>query len=231
EILPPVQQEMVFKQLNLKTGREISPELRCFALTLNFYSPAAYNYVRKNFNKCLPHPKLVKFQEETGLHAGTKIRQRHINYFEENMKVNLAAQTFSCSVADAFQYCSESLKMKEFLNCDQTIKFCRTINDIFDFLNTRNFLNESEFKKTLRKCDALRINNFIENSIHYLSNLSVEIVKKVNSQQVRSKISILESKRRTVFNGLIICLTSIKHLFTGLVLTDQLDFLLTYKMF
>lgn len=26
-----------------------SPELRSFALTLNFYSPAAYNYVRKTF--------------------------------------------------------------------------------------------------------------------------------------------------------------------------------------
>lgn len=48
---------MVLKQLNLKTGREIFPELRCFALTLNLYSPAAYNYVRKNLNICLLHPR------------------------------------------------------------------------------------------------------------------------------------------------------------------------------
>lgn len=88
--------------------------------------------------------ELVKLQEETGLHAGTKIRRRHISYFKEKMKVNLAAQTFSCSVADAFQYCSELLKMEEFLHCGQTIKFCYTINDIFDFLNTRNFLNKLE---------------------------------------------------------------------------------------
>ncbi|KAF0712065.1 Transposable element P transposase, partial [Aphis craccivora] len=74
------------------------------------------------------------------------------------------------------------------------------------------------------------INNFVENSINYLSNLSVEIVKKVNGQQERFKISILESQRRTVYNGLIICLTSIKNLFTDLILNDQLDFLLTYKM-
>jgi len=141
--------------------------------------------------------ELVKLQEESELHAGTKIRRRHINYFKEKMKVNLAAQTFSCSVADAFQYCSESLKIKEFLNCGQTIKFCRTINDIFDFLNTRNFLNKSEFKKPLRKCGALKIYNFIENYIKYISNLNVEIVKKEGGQQVKSKISILESQRRT----------------------------------
>lgn len=146
------------------------------------------------------------------------------------MKVNLAAQTFSCSVADAFQYCSESLKIKEFLNFGQTIKFCRTINDIFDFQNTRNFLNKSEFKKPLRKCDAFKINNFIENSIQYISNLNVEIVKKEGGQQVKSNISILESQRRTGFYGLIICLTSIKNWFSDLVVSDQLDFLLTYKM-
>lgn len=169
---------------------------------------------------------LVKLQEETELHAGTKIRQHHIIYFKEKMKVNFAAQTFSCSVADAFQYCSESLKIKEFLSGGQTIKFCRTINDIFDFLNTRNFLNKSEFKKPLRKCDTFKINKFIEDSIHYISNLSVAIVKKVGGQQVRFKISILESQRRTGFNGLIICLTSIKHLFSNLVLTNHLDFLL-----
>lgn len=50
---------MVLQQLNLKTGREISPDLHSFALTLNLYSPAAYNYLRKNFNKCLPHPSTL----------------------------------------------------------------------------------------------------------------------------------------------------------------------------
>lgn len=39
-----------------------SAELRASALTLRFYSPRAYNYVRKVFNTCLPHPRtLVKW--------------------------------------------------------------------------------------------------------------------------------------------------------------------------
>ncbi|GFS18021.1 THAP domain-containing protein 9 [Elysia marginata] len=37
-----------------------SPELRSFALTLHFYSPKAYAYVRKAFDTCLPHPRTLK---------------------------------------------------------------------------------------------------------------------------------------------------------------------------
>lgn len=37
-----------------------SPELRTFALTLHFYSPHAYRYVRKVFNTCLPHPRTIE---------------------------------------------------------------------------------------------------------------------------------------------------------------------------
>lgn len=33
-----------------------SPSLRKFAISLNFLSPKAYDYVRQVFNTCLPHP-------------------------------------------------------------------------------------------------------------------------------------------------------------------------------
>lgn len=36
------------------------PELRCFALTLSYYSNSAYQYVRKFFGKCLPHPSTLR---------------------------------------------------------------------------------------------------------------------------------------------------------------------------
>lgn len=35
------------------------PEFRKFCLTLHFYSPRAYSYVRRTFNTCLPHPKTI----------------------------------------------------------------------------------------------------------------------------------------------------------------------------
>ena len=40
-------------------GVKYSPELRSFALTLHFYSVKAYNFVRKNFKLCLPHPNVI----------------------------------------------------------------------------------------------------------------------------------------------------------------------------
>ncbi|GBN01078.1 hypothetical protein AVEN_34048-1, partial [Araneus ventricosus] len=36
------------------------PELKAFALTLNFYSTKAYNYVRKTFECNLPHPTTLR---------------------------------------------------------------------------------------------------------------------------------------------------------------------------
>ena len=37
-----------------------SCQLRSFALTLHFYSPRAYKYVRKVFDTCLPHPRTIR---------------------------------------------------------------------------------------------------------------------------------------------------------------------------
>lgn len=34
--------------------------IQSFALTLHFYSPKAYNYARKHWDKLLPHPSTVR---------------------------------------------------------------------------------------------------------------------------------------------------------------------------
>ena len=47
------------KLSHVNLPKEYSPELREFALTLHFYSTAAYNYARRKFNTCLPHPKTI----------------------------------------------------------------------------------------------------------------------------------------------------------------------------
>lgn len=64
---------------------------------------------------------LVTLQENNKINLATKIRHRHINYFKEKMKVRLAAQVFSCSVANALLYC-KTKNIEDFNNCDLT--FC-----------------------------------------------------------------------------------------------------------
>lgn len=51
---------MVMKQLHQFSEKTVTPELRAFSLTLHFYSPTAYNYVRRTFNNCLTHPSTLR---------------------------------------------------------------------------------------------------------------------------------------------------------------------------
>lgn len=47
------------KKKKLSVSRMYNTALRQFALSLHFYSPKAYNYVRHKFYKSLPHPKTI----------------------------------------------------------------------------------------------------------------------------------------------------------------------------
>ena len=57
-------QTQLFKRVANKSAtkpvkRTYSPELRLFSLTLHYYSPRAYHYVRNKFGLCLPHAKTL----------------------------------------------------------------------------------------------------------------------------------------------------------------------------
>lgn len=57
-MMPEHVKEMMSRKLNGK-GR-YSPKIRSFALTLHFYSPKAYNYIRKTWKNLLPSPSAIK---------------------------------------------------------------------------------------------------------------------------------------------------------------------------
>lgn len=56
--------DLLKRKIAKKTGIPLpkcySPRLRSFALTLHFYSPKAYSYVRRTFDTCLPHPRTLE---------------------------------------------------------------------------------------------------------------------------------------------------------------------------
>ena len=54
------------------------------------------------------------------------------------MKVKLAAQTLSASVADAMCFCRDVLQLPQFEGCDATVDFIWLIDRLFDLLNSRN---------------------------------------------------------------------------------------------
>lgn len=55
--------DLINRLFNRSTGRSVlkqySDEIKKFALTLYFFSPKAYNYVRERFHNCLPHSKTL----------------------------------------------------------------------------------------------------------------------------------------------------------------------------
>ena len=52
----------LFKRMSTNSGKgcKYSPQLKSFALTLQFYSAKAYDFVRKTFNLALPHPVQIR---------------------------------------------------------------------------------------------------------------------------------------------------------------------------
>ena len=90
----------------------------CFnCLTLSF---------RWDFIKCLH-----QLQTDEGLRAGNQLKKSHINWKQQRMKVNLAAQVLSRSVADAISFCREDLQLPQFKGSEATVGFLKQFDLLF----------------------------------------------------------------------------------------------------
>ena len=92
---------------------------------------------------------LERLQNDEGLRLGNKLKKAHIQWKQQKMKVNLAAQSLSSSVADAIEYCATTLNLPQFQGCEATVKFLRLFDHLFDVLNSRNPLAKG-YKSPLR---------------------------------------------------------------------------------
>lgn len=124
---------------NLKPVYIFYDPCHCLKLIRNYFAtkgPIIYNhneYIRWEFIK-----KLHNIQEHEKLHCACKIRNRHVYFYNEKMKVFLAAQVLSNSVSAALRFLEFDLKNQDFVNAFPTATFCKNFNDIFDLLNVRN---------------------------------------------------------------------------------------------
>ena len=165
--------------------------------------------------------ELHKLQESEGLRLANKLRSAHIDWKPQKMKVNLAAQTLSSSVADALEYCEGKLhEMPQFKGCGPTVKFIRCFDRLFDVLNSRN-PKANNFKAPIRKTNYDFVKKFLNDACEYIKGL-----KGPDGQ------SILTSKRKTGFLGFLVCVEAVHGLAKDLVCGENpvLKYLLTYKM-
>ncbi len=165
--------------------------------------------------------ELHKLQETEGLRLANKLRSVHIDWKPQKMKVNLAAQTLSSSVADALEYCEGKLhEMPQFRGCGPTVKFIRIFDRLFDVLNSRN-PKVNGFKAPIRKTNYQFVKKFLNDACEYIKGL-----KGPEGQ------SILKSKRKTGFLGFLLCAEAVQGLAKDLVSGENpvLKYILTYKM-
>ncbi|KAL4090577.1 hypothetical protein QTP88_025382 [Uroleucon formosanum] len=159
--------------------------------------------------------KVNIFEYEIGFKLGNKISSAHINWKGNSMKVKLAVQLLSSSVADAFAYLSQT--SIEFEKCEATIKFIRIIDEIFDFLNSRN-----PFAKGLKQSICIHNIQYLEkkmkNNIEYSYSL-----KTVTGEY------LWKSKRKTFIIGLATALKSTLAIAKDLLANHSFKFILTYK--
>ena len=99
------------------------------------------------------------------------------------MKVNLAAQIFSSSVADALLYCSENLKSSQFQGCSSTVEFIRIIDRLYDILNSRNPFAKG-YKSALRACNKDLWFPFLDIAYNYIISLKDTVGKQMISSKV-----------------------------------------------
>ena len=94
----------------------------------------------------------------------------HILYHKMKIKVALAAQTLSSSVADAIEFYA-SLRLPQFQESDVTARFIRCIDRLFDFLNSCNPFGKG-YKSPLRKSNECFWRSSILSELEYLKGIT-----------------------------------------------------------
>ena len=153
----------------------------CHMLKLTRNTTAKFHLIDKDGKKIEWSylEKLVEYQEKEKLHPETKIRRRHIQFQKEKMKVKLAAETFSTGTANGLLFMKEYYP-KEFGGVESTSRYCQTINDIFDFLNTRRKFGKNKTKDCITKENYKEMEDKVSGYIEYVKGL--EIIEKSKVQ-------------------------------------------------
>lgn len=131
--------------------------------------------------------RLLKLQTDKKLNFGNKLTARHIFFRNQIMKVRLAVQLLSKSVADALKLCGQELNSSYFSNSAATIEFIELFNDVFDILNSRRF-NQSGFKIAICEKNKSKIFAFIEKAIDYIKSLKVysKVMRTIKKKKQRA---------------------------------------------
>jgi len=179
--------------------------------------------IRDNNNKTIrwSHVKaLLDVQESAGFRAANKLSVQHVEYKKHVMKVKLAAQVFSSSVADALEFLRVDCQDDRQKDNEATVNFVRKIDQLFDLLNSH-----SPFARGFKA--ALRCHN-----MRYWTECLTELREYISALKTADGTLLLNHRRKTAFIGFIISINSVIGLATELLTRDvnPFKYFLTYKL-
>lgn len=164
--------------------------------------------------------ELNKTQEVEGLHAANRLTRRHINFSQQKMKVKLATQTLSNSVAKAIELLRK-LGYESFSNSQPTESFITLFNDLFDIFNSRSAFGR-DFKSPIKSEN-------LNEKIKFLNDAKNRILSmKTNTGQ-----NIYSCKKSFAFTGFAYNINSFINISLEFLGPDRVEspvqYILSYK--
>ena len=161
--------------------------------------------------------ELEKLQSEEGLHLANKINKQHVQFSKKKMKVYLATQVLSNSVADAIEFCDKDLHLQQFSDSDGTCEYLRIFNTAFDLLDSKFPFSQST-KMPLKKDNKVlwagyfkEINRFIRGLHHVNPTLAPSAEPTAKKQ--KTDLRLVSGPRKKGFLGFLINIQSYEAIF------------------
>lgn len=171
---------------------------------------------------------LEKFGREKDFIIVSKLNRKHIEWQKRKMKVRIAVETFSNSVADSIEYLLNQ-GQEDFIGAEATIEFIRYFNNIFDIFNSRSSNANIDFKRALNSENKEETFNYLKKVEDYIKGLKIlKIVTKSrkNSRNTRSNAnkfrSLLSSRSKTAFRGFLINIKTLMCLYADLIEKEKI---------
>lgn len=146
-----------------------------------------------------------------------KLNKKHMQWGRAKMNVRLAVETLSNSVADSMQHLMDR-NFEEFAGATATVGFIRTMNDIFDIMNSKRILSSNSFKSAINPLNQAEIFERFDDAIAYLRTL------KLPSGQL-----VISARTKTAFRGFVINMITLKAIYEECVESGLMQFLPTFS--
>jgi hypothetical protein len=160
---------------------------------------------------------LYEYQKTQGFTLANKLTKQHILFEKNKMKVKLAVQVLSQSVAKGLLTMSE-LKIPSFENVTPTMEYLQMFDALYDIMNSRS-LSQKYGKAPLQLKNENNWRLVFEKAVSYICNLKTQDGKHV-----------LKSNRYAAFLGWLVNIKTLTELYNSLVKEGDLDFILTFKL-